>query len=114
MIDRSDELIADLQPETAIRAWWLIYSARRAGIPMFILSGRRSYTTNRDAGGASKSYHLSGRAFDVAVLGHQRDEIAPEWWQEVGEFAEVHLGLTWGGRFRSPDVNHFDSRGVVS
>lgn len=116
MIDRTAELLDTLEPACATRAWWLIYSARRAGIPMHIISARRSYEANRDADGADKSYHLTGEAFDVAVLGYQRDQIPLEWWREVGEFAERHLGLSWGGRFSHagrPDVNHFDIRAVA-
>lgn len=99
-----------------MRAWWLIYYARQSGIPMHIISARRSYEANRDADGADKSYHLTGEAFDVAVVGYQRDQIPLEWWREVGEFAERHLGLSWGGRFSHagrPDVNHFDIRAVA-
>jgi hypothetical protein len=113
VIDRTDELLSTLDPWIQQRAWWLIYTARRSGIPMHVISARRSYEANRDAGGANKSYHLAGDAFDVAVVGYQRDEIAPQWWQQVGEWAEQNLGLFWGGRFLhagQPDVNHFDAR----
>lgn len=113
MIDRTAELLDDLHPWMQVRAWWLIYAARRSGIPMHIISGRRSYIANRDAGGASKSYHLAGDAVDVAIYGYERDDIPFQWWQQVGEWAEQNLELFWGGRFMhsgSPDVNHFDAR----
>lgn len=113
MIDRTDELLEGLEPWTQERAWWLIYIARRSGIPMHIISARRSYEANRDAGGTNKSLHLDGKAFDVAVVGYRRDDIPSEWWQQVGEWAERNLGLFWGGRFLhagQPDVNHFDAR----
>lgn len=116
MFDRTEELLETLVPECKVRAWWLIYYARTSGIPMFILSARRSYQTNRDVNGAAKSLHLTGEAFDVAVLGHHVDEIDPEWWRQVGDFAERELGLSWGGRFLhggKPDVNHFDIRAVA-
>ena len=113
MIDRTDELLETLDPWIAARAWWLIYTARRSGIPMHIISARRSPEVNRDVGGTNKSLHLAGDAFDVAVVGYQRDEIPNQWWQHVGEWAESNLGLFWGGRFLhagQPDVNHFDAR----
>lgn len=112
MIDRTDELLATLDADTADRAWWLIYSARVSGIPMHIISARRSPEVNRDVNGASKSLHLTGQAFDVAVLGYRREDIPFEWWQSVGQWAESRLGLRWGGRFLHAgalDVNHFDT-----
>lgn len=113
MIDRTLELLATLEPETQARAHALISAARRAGIPMVIISGARTYEGNQEAGGATNSYHLSGRAFDVGVVGYRVDQISPDWWREVGRFAEANLGLYWGGRFLSggrPDFNHFDTR----
>ena len=111
MIDRTDELLGTLDPWIQLRAWNLIYAARSSGIPMHIISARRSYEANRDVGGATKSYHLAGDAFDVAVVGYQRDDIPFQWWQQVGEWAERNLELFWGGHFRgAPDVNHFDAR----
>lgn len=38
---------------------------RRIGRPLPIVSGYRSPATNRAVGGASRSYHLSGRAADI-------------------------------------------------
>lgn len=112
MIDRTDELLDTLEPDVAERAWWLIYSARRSGIPMHIISARRSYEQNRDVGGAARSLHLVGQAFDVAVAGYSRDQIPESWWHQVGTWAESNLGLRWGGRFLhagQKDVNHFDA-----
>lgn len=104
--DRTEELLATLELDVGERAFFLVNAARTAGIPLVVISARRSVKANRDVQGAAKSFHLSGRAFDVAVLGYRRDEIPYEWWQNVGQWAEVNLGLRWGGRFR--DVNHFD------
>jgi hypothetical protein len=108
VIDRSAELLFTLEPATQERAWWLLYAARRAGIPLVLISGRRSPEVNVDVGGAERSWHLSGAGFDVQVLGYRVAELDPSWWQAVGLWAEANLGLYWGGRFR--DLNHFDGR----
>jgi hypothetical protein len=110
--DRTIELLYTLDEGLQEAAYELVLAARNAGIPMHIISGRRSYEVNRDVGGAEKSFHLSGRAFDVAISGYTRDQIPRWWWQEVGFFAEQNFGLFWGGRFN--DVNHFDARRLVS
>lgn len=63
------------------------------------------------------SRHFSGNAIDLNLLlpdGARLNKwtvsdgraAAPEW-QKVGEIAES-LGIRWGGRFSSPDPNHFD------
>lgn len=111
--DRTDELIQDLSPHTAWQAWNLVRDARAAGVPLVVISGRRSYERNQDVGGASRSLHLAGRAFDVAVWGFTRDQIPGWWWELLGAYAEHRYGLFWGGRFLhagAADVNHFDSR----
>lgn len=107
MYDQTAELVAELEYDAAVLAVQLINAARRAGIPLIIISGRRSPQRNRDVGGASRSEHLFGRAFDVQVVGWLRDQLPYWWWESLGAYAES-LGLRWGGRFRSPDVNHFD------
>lgn len=117
MIDRTEELLATLTDAAMVRAWILVYVARRAGIPLHIISAARSPQLNRDVGGAEKSYHLTGNAFDVQVGDLMRESIPWEWWEHLGEFAEAQLGLFWGGRVRhagSRDVNHFDVRGLLT
>lgn len=108
MLDATEELLKDLDPDIRDAAFELVNAARLAGIPMLIISGRRDYFTNLRVGGAPNSRHLTGRAFDVQIVGYTRDQIDLRWWKAVGEFAEQVLGLRWGGRFRVPDVNHFD------
>lgn len=115
--DRTNELISGLWGGTQWQAYNLVSAARAAGIPMVIISGRRSPEGNLDVEGAAKSLHLQGRAFDVGVWGYRRDDIPLEWWAAVGAWAERELDLFWGGRFLHsgvPDVNHFDSRRLVS
>jgi len=111
LIDRTIELLYTLDEGIQQQAFDLVLAARQVGIPMHIISGRRSYQQNIDVGGAAKSLHLEGRAFDVAISGYTREQIPRWWWQEVGFFAEQHFGLYWGGRF--DDVNHFDARRLV-
>lgn len=115
MSDRTMELILGLDPAVQRQAYTLVVMARYAGIPLVIISGRRTPEENRRVGGSPNSYHLSGLAFDVAVQGYTRDQIPYEWWAGLGEWAERNLSLSWGGRFvhaGERDVNHFDARGL--
>lgn len=108
MFDPTLEKLAGLQPLLANLATDFINDLRNAGIPMMIISGRRSSDLNAQVGGAAHSLHLSGSAFDVQVLGYTRDELPDWWWEAVGNYGETTYGLRWGGRFATPDVNHFD------
>jgi len=105
--------LRQLQPATAARARDLVNAARAAGWPLWISSGRRSETEQRRhvAAGRSRtlsSRHLTGRAFDVDVLGLGRDEIPKEFFDALGAYGEA-LGLKWGGRWRDPyDPGHFE------
>lgn len=117
MIDRTGELLAELSPSIFRQAYTMIVLARQAGIPLVIISGRRSPEENREVGGAERSWHLDGLAFDVAVWGHHRDSIPLQWWEALGVWGEQQLGLFWGGRFLhagKPDVNHFDVRRQIT
>ena len=94
-------------------AWHFVAWVRRGGIPLVVISGRRSAARNLEVDGAARSLHLSGRAIDVSILwpgyGHiPRDWIPFDWWQQLAGPWEA-AGLRWGGRFTVPDVNHFDS-----
>lgn len=46
------------------------------GVPVTVNSGFRTISYNKKVGGASSSYHLYGRAFDVTVKGHMPEEVA--------------------------------------
>lgn len=107
MYDQTEALIEELDVELGWRAVNLINAARSVGVPLQVISGLRSVGRNRDVGGAPRSQHLYGRAFDVAVQGYTVRQVPAWWWQELGAYAE-YLGLRWGGRFQPPDVNHFD------
>jgi len=115
MIDPTREKLLSLEPRTAQLAFAMVVAARQAGIPLIVISGKRTAEENRAVGGAPSSWHLFGKAFDVAVVGYTRDEIPFWWWEMLGSWAEANLGLSWGGRFVSNgevDVNHFDVRGM--
>lgn len=46
------------------------------GVPVTINSAYRTRTYNKKVGGATNSYHIKGRAFDIIVKGHTPSEIA--------------------------------------
>lgn len=46
------------------------------GAPITINSAYRTAAYNKKVGGASKSYHMSGQAFDIVVKGHTPAEVA--------------------------------------
>lgn len=46
------------------------------GAPVIINSAYRTPEYNKKVGGASKSYHMSGQAFDIVVKGHTPQEVA--------------------------------------
>lgn len=106
MIDPTQEVLDDLDPDFQELAYLFVVAARESGIPLMLISGYRTPEHNRAVGGAPRSLHLRGRAIDVQVLGYTRDQIPLSWWSAVGSWAENNLGLRWGGRFG--DVNHFD------
>lgn len=106
--------IATLDAATGDAAFWLVWAARTAGIPLIITSALRTAAEQRRlvAIGRSRtmrSKHLKGRAFDVDLFGWNRDDV-PLWvWEEIGPWAETQLGLRWGGRFTSiRDLGHFE------
>jgi len=112
--DRSDKHIQSFEPKTAALALRLINDLRAEGIPAYISSGRRTTSEQKAlvAKGASKtlkSRHITGRAFDIDILGYGRDEL-PQWfWDLVGQYGES-LGLKWGGRFKGfYDGAHFET-----
>lgn len=97
-----------LDPAIQHAAWYLVAGARRAGWPVIVISSRRDPRRNADAGGDAFSNHLDGMAFDVQLWPFLRDEVPLPYWEVLGRFWEA-LGGRWGGRFSTPDVNHFDA-----
>lgn len=65
-----------------------------------------------------KSRHLSGRAFDIALIGidgkpHWNDKISVNV-NQVPDYLEAGIigesvGLIWGGRWATPDYPHFEA-----
>jgi uncharacterized protein YcbK (DUF882 family) len=110
--DPSFVMIRSLQPFLQPYAIAMVNGIRQEGIPLQVISGRRNANVNAEVGGAERSLHLSGLAFDVQIEGYRRDEVHPYFWQYLGEWWES-VGGRWGGRFSVQDVNHFDT-GVVS
>lgn len=96
-----------LDPALRPYAAYFVNAVRAAGVPLVLISGRRRSSPNQAVGGAERSLHLYGFAFDVQVLGYRREDIPAQWWARLGRFWEA-MGGRWGGRFDSPDVNHFD------
>lgn len=111
--DATARHIASLIPALRGPATALVNAARAAGYPVVITSSVRDLATQRSlvSAGLSRrlnSLHLSGRAFDVDVLGVSRNNVPAWFWDDLGPFAE-RLGLRWGGRWRSPyDPGHFE------
>lgn len=46
------------------------------GAPVAVNSGYRTESYNKKVGGAKKSFHMTGRAFDIVVKGHTPAEVA--------------------------------------
>ena len=105
--DNSMAMVLSLQPFLQPYVVNLVNAVRQEGIPLMVLSGRRNANVNAEVGGAERSLHLYGLAFDLQVEGYRRDEVHPYFWQYLGEWWES-VGGRWGGRFSAPDVNHFD------
>jgi lysozyme len=69
------------------------------GVPLIINSAYRTAAYNKKIAGASKSYHMTGQAFDIVVKGHTP--------QEVARFAQ-QIGIN--GIIQYNTFVHIDSR----
>ena len=93
----------------------------KAGIPWICTYTRRTleeqkalYAQGRTTPGkivtwTMKSRHLDGEAFDIVLLKDGKanwDTKDPDW-TKAGEIGES-VGLKWGGRFKTPDMPHFE------
>lgn len=60
------------------------------------------------------SWHEFRRAYDVAIASFQGDATPKNWydgpWERVGALGEK-CGLEWGGRWKHPDIPHFQHTG---
>lgn len=109
-----------LEAETRAKAEALLAQAQAAGLSLTVVSTRRScadqarlYAQGRTTPGTivtnakgCRSWHVLGRAFDVAFTGMSP---TPSDWDTVGAIGEG-LGLTWGKRFSGTlnDLPHFE------
>ena len=121
----SEPKILTLRAPVQALARELIAQAANAGIALDVVQAFRSekdqeaiYAQGRTAPGPivsnakpGSSYHEWGLAFDVAIDKNG----TPTWpntialWNQIGALGES-LGLTWGGRFPTPDYGHFELR----
>ncbi|MEO0678842.1 MAG: D-Ala-D-Ala carboxypeptidase family metallohydrolase [Pseudomonadota bacterium] len=74
----------------------------RLGAPMIITSAYRSPMHNARVGGARRSMHLLGRAFDVSMANHD---------PRAFEAAAREVGFTGFGFYPSQGFMHIDTRG---
>ena len=95
--DGSDTILTDVDfikvKLQKIRDW--------AGAPIIITSAYRTESYNRSVGGAARSYHIRGQAYDIKVQGKTLDEVC--------RFAES-IGILGIIRYPSQGFVHIDSR----
>lgn len=118
MQDPTPAQLATLDPQMQRRAVELINALRAVGVPAAIVAGgaRRSlaeqtklYQSGTGVTSTVRSRHVVGMAFDLDVLGMNRNDIPRWFWDIVGPWAEERLGLRWGGRWSRPyDPGHFE------
>jgi peptidoglycan LD-endopeptidase CwlK len=122
--DRSESVIASLQPEVRTYARALVHAADVAGIDIKVISGLRSYAeqdalfaqgrtkagrrvTNCKGG---ESNHNFGVAFDIGVFDGSHYLPESPSYDAVGVLGK-QLGLEWGGDWTSlVDKPHFELR----
>lgn len=106
-----------LQPEMRTRVDDFIKNVNSRGISIVITETWRSqerqeylYSLGRTRPGnivtwTLQSKHLLGEAIDIAFIKDGKVTYDGDW-NLIGRVGEIH-GLTWGGRFPSPDRPHF-------
>lgn len=112
-MDRTNQVLAALDPEFAKVVVPLVLWSRHYGVPLVLTEGRRDWDRQQRlvrAGRSErlKSYHLRGRAVDVDWHNVAPDRVPIVVWELVGAIGEA-LGLRWGGRWSSlRDFRHFE------
>lgn len=122
--DRSEQVIATMQPEVRPYARALVLKARSAGITIKVISGLRTYEEQNAlyAKGRSKpgrivtnarggySNHNFGIAFDIGVFDGSKYVPESPRYKAIGALG-VELGLEWGGNWKTiKDEPHFQLR----
>ena len=116
--DRTRAHLVSLDLATALPALRLVSHVRNAGVPLHITSSRRTAAeqvllVKAGRSKTKRSKHLTGRAFDIDVLGFARTDIPKWWFYQLGALAEP-LGLRWGGNFRGFwDPGHFEDARAI-
>lgn len=111
--ERTVAQLRTLHPSIQREAATFVYVAHVLGVPFQITEGRRSLQRQHQLlrEGRSQtlaSRHLSGRAFDIDVMGVPPDNVPQAVWDFGGVLGEA-LGLRWGGRWASlRDFRHFE------
>jgi peptidoglycan LD-endopeptidase CwlK len=123
--------LGELDSDVREMALLLLAAAEARRITLIITQTYRTfaeqdalYAKGRSAPGAKVtnakggySWHNWRRAFDVAIKDHPGD-MAPDDvydgpWALIGTLGE-YLGLEWGGRWKTPDLPHFQlTRGLT-
>ena len=112
----ADREVKQLHPAIAQRYRILEAALAEYGIPIEIrrlggvrtraeqrrlVQGRRSQTL--------RSRHLEGLAFDIDIVGMNRDDVPRWFWEAIGPWVESELGMRWGGRWKGlRDWGHFE------
>lgn len=112
----SERELSRLHPGIRQRFEILRDALAELGIPIEIraLGGNRTQAQQRELVRRGRSQtlnsrHLDGLAFDVDIVGMNRDDVPLDFWQAIGPWVEQYLGMRWGGRFRSwKDWGHFE------
>lgn len=101
----------------------LLSRAKEQGINLSVVQGYRApgeqqalYTSGAGVTNAPAlmSYHNYRLAFDVVpeeYINEKNWNPTGELWEKIGVIGEG-LGLTWGGRWRSPDRPHFELNAI--
>lgn len=120
--------IKELTPPCREMVGRFLEECAKRGIPSWVFEARRTperqaelYAQGRTTPGrvvtwTMKSRHIDGEAVDIIFKnkkGWTWDEPWKGAWTELGELGEA-CGLTWGGRWKSPDRPHFELPRLVA
>jgi hypothetical protein len=123
-IKTDSEWLAQLQPDFANQVAQLMAAIKRRGFDVKIIQGMRTFAQQdalfaqgRSAAGdkvtkarGGQSFHNYGIAVDFCMRNPVGGSYFPDphpVWNVIGEEAEK-MGLTWGGRWKTPDRPHVE------